>query len=82
MGRGLVGNPPARPSLSRWETSLPEDRSDPYEARPQTPDAQDRNGQIDPSFLITHKIGLEDGPDAYKTLHEKADGCIKVVMNP
>jgi threonine dehydrogenase-like Zn-dependent dehydrogenase len=61
MGRGLVGNPPARPS---------------------SPDAQDRNGQIDPSVLITHKIGLEDGPDAYKTFQEKADGCIKLVINP
>ncbi|MFN6981403.1 MAG: zinc-dependent alcohol dehydrogenase [Brevundimonas sp.] len=40
------------------------------------------DGQIDPSFLITHKIGLEDGPDAYKTFQEKADGCIKVVINP
>lgn len=40
------------------------------------------DGEIDPSFLITHKIGLEDGPDAYKTFQEKADGCIKVVINP
>jgi threonine dehydrogenase-like Zn-dependent dehydrogenase len=40
------------------------------------------DGEIDPSFLITHKIGLEDGPDAYKTSQEKADGCIKVVINP
>ena len=40
------------------------------------------DGDIDPSFLITHKIGLEDGPDAYKTFQEKKDGCIKVVINP
>ena len=39
-------------------------------------------GQIDPSFLITHKITLEDGPDAYKMFQEKNDGCIKVVINP
>ena len=39
-------------------------------------------GQIDPSFLITHKIKLEDGPDAYKMFQEKNDGCIKVVINP
>ncbi|WP_122466990.1 zinc-dependent alcohol dehydrogenase [Brevundimonas lutea] len=39
-------------------------------------------GQIDPSFLITHRIGLEDGPEAYKTFQEKKDGCIKVVINP
>lgn len=40
------------------------------------------DGDIDPSFLITHKIGLEDGPEAYKTFQEKKDGCIKVVINP
>ncbi|RYG61579.1 MAG: glutathione-dependent formaldehyde dehydrogenase [Alphaproteobacteria bacterium] len=39
-------------------------------------------GEIDPSFLITHRIGLEDGPEAYKTFRDKKDGCIKVVINP
>ena len=39
-------------------------------------------GEIDPSFLITHRIGLEDGPDAYKTFRDKEDGCIKVVIRP
>ncbi|MBK8209973.1 MAG: glutathione-dependent formaldehyde dehydrogenase [Rhodospirillales bacterium] len=40
------------------------------------------NGEIDPSFLITHKLQLSDGPDAYKTFRDKQDGCIKVVMTP
>ena len=40
------------------------------------------NGEIDPSFLITHRIGLEQGPEAYKTFRDKKDGCIKVVINP
>lgn len=40
------------------------------------------DGEIDPSFLITHRIGLEDGPNAYKMFQEKRDGCIKVVINP
>src|SRR5690606_8090506 len=40
------------------------------------------NGQIDPSFVITHTVGLEDGPDMYKTFREKQDGCIKVVLKP
>lgn len=40
------------------------------------------DGEIDPGFLITHKIKLEDGPDAYKMFQEKTDGCIKVVINP
>jgi threonine dehydrogenase-like Zn-dependent dehydrogenase len=39
-------------------------------------------GEIDPSFVITHRAKLEDGPDLYKTFREKEDGCIKVVMKP
>ena len=39
-------------------------------------------GQIDPSFVITHTVDLEDGPDMYRTFREKQDGCIKVVMKP
>jgi threonine dehydrogenase-like Zn-dependent dehydrogenase len=39
-------------------------------------------GEIDPSFLITHRVSLEDGPEAYKTFRDKKDGCIKVVMRP
>lgn len=39
-------------------------------------------GKIDPSFIITHRVGLEAGPDAYKTFRDKQDGCIKVVINP
>jgi threonine dehydrogenase-like Zn-dependent dehydrogenase len=39
-------------------------------------------GQIDPSFVITHTVGLEQGPEMYKTFREKQDGCIKVVLKP
>ncbi|MEM5326119.1 zinc-dependent alcohol dehydrogenase [Paraburkholderia sp. JHI2823] len=39
-------------------------------------------GQIDPSFVITHTVPLEEGPAMYKTFREKADGCIKVVLKP
>ncbi|MDQ1080771.1 zinc-dependent alcohol dehydrogenase [Pseudoroseomonas cervicalis] len=39
-------------------------------------------GQIDPSFVITHRLPLEDGPEAYKTFRDKQDGCIKVVLSP
>ncbi|BAL95606.1 zinc-dependent alcohol dehydrogenase [Rubrivivax gelatinosus] len=41
-----------------------------------------RDGQIDPSFVITHSAGLEDGPGLYKTFRDKEDGCIKVVLKP
>ncbi|MFC3073402.1 zinc-dependent alcohol dehydrogenase [Shinella pollutisoli] len=39
-------------------------------------------GDIDPSFVITHRAGLEDGPELYKTFRDKKDGCIKVVLKP
>ena len=39
-------------------------------------------GEIDPSFVITHRIGLEQGPEMYKTFRDKLDGCIKVVIKP
>jgi threonine dehydrogenase-like Zn-dependent dehydrogenase len=39
-------------------------------------------GKIDPSFVITHRIKLEDAPEAYKTFRDKKDGCIKVVIKP
>lgn len=39
-------------------------------------------GEIDPSFVITHVLPIEKGPDAYKTFREKQDGCIKVVLKP
>jgi threonine dehydrogenase-like Zn-dependent dehydrogenase len=39
-------------------------------------------GQIDPSFIITHRLPLEEAPAGYKTFRDKEDGCIKVVLNP
>jgi threonine dehydrogenase-like Zn-dependent dehydrogenase len=41
-----------------------------------------QEGQIDPSFVITHTVGLEQGPGMYETFRDKKDGCIKVVMKP
>ncbi len=39
-------------------------------------------GQIDPSFVITHRLNLDDAPRAYRTFREKKQHCIKVVMDP
>jgi len=39
-------------------------------------------GAINPAFVITHKLPLEDGPAAYKMFRDKKDGCVKVVLNP
>ncbi len=41
-----------------------------------------QKGEIDPSFVITHRASLEEGPDLYKTFRDKHDGCIKVVLKP
>ncbi len=39
-------------------------------------------GEIDPSFVITHRLPLDEAPNAYKTFRDKKDGCIKVVLQP
>ena len=39
-------------------------------------------GQIDPSFVITHSEPLSRGPQMYTTFRDKKDGCIKVVLKP
>ena len=40
------------------------------------------NGDIDPSFVITHRMPLEDAPHAYDIFANKLDNCIKVVLKP
>jgi len=39
-------------------------------------------GEIDPSFIVTHQVSLEDAPHMYETFRDKQDECIKVVMTP
>ena len=40
------------------------------------------DGQIDPSFVITHKRPLSDGPEMFRTFRDKQDSCIKVMLQP
>jgi threonine dehydrogenase-like Zn-dependent dehydrogenase len=40
------------------------------------------DGEIDPSFVITHRRPLADAPEMYRTFRDKKDGCIKVVLKP
>lgn len=40
------------------------------------------NGKVDTTFLISHRLRLEDGPDAYKNFNDKTPGFTKVVMKP
>ena len=39
-----------------------------------------QNGDIDPSFVITHRMRLEDAPEAYDMFLHKRDNCEKVVL--
>ena len=41
-----------------------------------------RAGHIDPSFVVTHSLGLEDAPNGYETFKHKQDDCVKVVLKP
>jgi threonine dehydrogenase-like Zn-dependent dehydrogenase len=40
------------------------------------------SGEIDPSFVITHQVGIDQAPEMYKKFRDKEDGCIKVVLKP
>jgi threonine dehydrogenase-like Zn-dependent dehydrogenase len=41
-----------------------------------------RKGEIDPSFVITHRMRLEDAPLGYEIFGKKQDDCLKVVLTP
>lgn len=40
------------------------------------------DGEIDPSFVITDRVALRNGPDLYRKFRDKEAGCIKVVLRP
>ncbi len=40
------------------------------------------DGQIDPSFLISHRVGIEQVPEMYKMWRDKQDSCTKIVIDP
>lgn len=39
-------------------------------------------GEIDPSFVITHTVPLSQGPEMYQVFRDKRDSCVKVVLKP
>jgi threonine dehydrogenase-like Zn-dependent dehydrogenase len=41
-----------------------------------------RRGDIDPSFVISHTLPLDDAPRAYRMFRDKENDCTKVVMKP
>ncbi|MGN6694542.1 MAG: zinc-binding dehydrogenase, partial [Aquihabitans sp.] len=40
------------------------------------------NGDIDPSFVVTHRLELGQAPEGYETFKHKQDECVKVVLKP
>jgi threonine dehydrogenase-like Zn-dependent dehydrogenase len=40
------------------------------------------NGEIDPTFVITHRLSLDEAPEAYRIFRDKQEDCIKVVLKP
>jgi threonine dehydrogenase-like Zn-dependent dehydrogenase len=41
-----------------------------------------RKGEIDSTFIVTHRQRLDEAPQAYETFLKKEDGCVKVVLKP
>jgi threonine dehydrogenase-like Zn-dependent dehydrogenase len=41
-----------------------------------------QKGEIDPSVIITHRLPLDQAPNAYKMFRDKQDECVKVVLKP
>jgi threonine dehydrogenase-like Zn-dependent dehydrogenase len=41
-----------------------------------------QKGEIDPSFVITHRLSLDEAPGAYQTFRDKEQQCVKVVLDP
>jgi threonine dehydrogenase-like Zn-dependent dehydrogenase len=41
-----------------------------------------QNGEIDPSFIVTHRLPLDDAPHGYELFKNKEDDCLKVVLTP
>jgi len=39
-------------------------------------------GDIDPSFVVTHRLSLDEAPNGYETFKHKQDDCVKVVLKP
>ena len=41
-----------------------------------------RSGRLDPAALITHRMPLADGAQAYQLFDSRSDGCVKVALQP
>ena len=41
-----------------------------------------QNGEIDPSFVVSHRMSLDEAPEAYQMFLDKPDECLKIVLKP
>jgi len=41
-----------------------------------------QRGEIDPSFVISHHLPLDEAPHGYKIFRDKRENCTKVVLKP
>lgn len=39
-----------------------------------------RNNEIDPTFVITHRMRLEDAAEGYRMFNDKSDNCEKIIL--
>jgi threonine dehydrogenase-like Zn-dependent dehydrogenase len=41
-----------------------------------------RGGEIDPSYVVSHRLPLSRAPEAYGMWNDKTDDCTKIVLDP
>jgi threonine dehydrogenase-like Zn-dependent dehydrogenase len=41
-----------------------------------------QRGDIDPSFVVTHRLRLDEAPEGFRIFNDKQDDCMKVVLRP
>jgi threonine dehydrogenase-like Zn-dependent dehydrogenase len=41
-----------------------------------------KNGELDPTFIVTHRLPLDEAPNGFETFKHKQDECVKVVLKP
>ena len=41
-----------------------------------------QRGDLDPSFLVTHRMSLEESPRGYEMFKKKEDGCLRAAFAP
>jgi len=41
-----------------------------------------QHGDIDPSFVISHRVSIDQAPKMYEIFRDKQDHCTKVVLDP